>query len=433
MNGFDRHVHIPATASLGHIVESHDIKSSLGPFHILPEYRTIYPNVVIRALGDLYDEYNRAFKPLVDANREWATDYQYCIPDGLPINWVVQIDMVGLPEGFLQTAMHMSMTDVREILRRRIFEIENSVAVYQLLEKFFSRDGRDSFFKMQFRSALAHLREQFGKPIALLAVTDQKYQALRESEFGKNDVEFLSDAEVEELSGFDRLFGPDEFQRHVEENGGRCQYLLYARTSDPVAKLKKPDLAVEHPLLSDPQMRRIIKAHAITFNVDSHDWPIGDVRRINDTKAYMPIMGMAFRITDSADLSSADFLAYLETLDQQEIAAEKVHLRAKPLKGTYGCYGHVRGYLTEGKFRRELRHEMRKRGDYVVQPEMPTPRLINSTDGMEYTFIDRNFFGIVDGTPQFLGGFRNLMPLDSFEAHEARIHGNGSAVYAEIV
>ena len=54
-------------------------------------------------------------------------------------------------------------------------------------------------------------------------------------------------------------------------------------------------------------------------------------------------------------------------------------------------------------------------------------------DGITYTFIDRIFFGKMDGCPEFLGGVRNLVPMDTEEVRRGRIHGNSSAVYAEIV
>ncbi|MEK7083897.1 MAG: hypothetical protein AAB932_01550 [Patescibacteria group bacterium] len=422
----DRPISSPAIAALGNTVERTDIRSSLGPFKVFPHYKITYPEVVIDALGNLYDEYNTAFAPLVVANREWKTDYTYCMPDGVPINWCVQIDMVGLPDAFLQQTAGMSEEAAREILRHEIFEIENSIAMYQLLENFFSRNGQDSFFKTRFRAVLNDLRQRFGRPIALLAVTDEKYHAMMASEFGNGYG--LSDAEILDLSGFDRFFSPGEFRRHVEGNGGECKYLLYARTSDPVSKLRNPGSLVMHPLLGNSEMRRIIKQCAITFNVDNPVWPIGDSQRINDTKEYMRPMRMAFQIATMEGLRSPEFQTYLHT---QGLKPALVKLRCKPAKGTYGCYGHVAGVSIDGK--KALARGLKDWGDYVVQPEMPTPVITNATNGTAYTFIDRNFFGMVDGRPVFLGGVRTLMPMDTTEAREGRIHGNSSTVYAEIV
>lgn len=156
----DRHV---SAAALGRIVERNDIKSSLVPFRTLPNYRTIYPEVVIEAMGHLYREYNRAFAPLAAANREWETDYQYCMEDDVPINWCVQIDMVGLPETLLQELEVVPEENVRDVLRKRIFEIENSIALYQFFENMFSLKGRASFLKTHFRALLDNLRRRFGR------------------------------------------------------------------------------------------------------------------------------------------------------------------------------------------------------------------------------------------------------------------------------
>ena len=452
-----RHIASSAIAELGPVTERRDIKSSLGPFRVLQGYKIRYPAAVIGALGQLYQEFNLAFAPLIMKNREWPPDYQYCFErDGTPINYAVQIDIVGLPQSFLDSAEAMTASEVRELLRGWIFEIENSLAMYQLLQRAFASNSQSSFFDQRFRSALARIRARFGKPLALLAVTDQKHAGMRESEFGNMNGEPLSDGEILELSGFDRLFSPAEFITHIKENEGGCQYLLYARTSDPVAVLRKPGLKVEHPLLSDPTIRRIIKANTLTLNID--DPGMGHDRRINDTKEYMPALGMGFPLCSSnnnlffspelsehlslgnayADFRgnrfSEDFAVYLQSrgIDPKTVEAGEVRLRAKPMRGTYGGYGHLVGCVADSEFRKEVRAGMRQRGDYIIQPEMPTPYLTNTTDGTKYTYIDRVFFSALDGETCFLGGFRTLLPTESSEAKHNRVHGNVDAVMAEI-
>jgi len=424
----DRYASEPAVASLGNVTVRTDIRSSLGPFQTLPGYVTVYPDVVVRALMNLYDEYNHTFTSLVEANREWNTDYRYCLGDS-PVNWCVQIDMVGLPETFLEEVSSMPEGIVREILRKGIFEIENSIAMYQLLENLFPQDGRDSFFKTRFRLFLDGIRRQFGRPIALLAVTRQKYDGMLEAEFGKRMRGCLTEMEVGELSGFDRFFDPYEFRSYLAANSGRCDYLLYVRASDPINKLQYPSSLVEHPLLSDGETRRVIKENAITFNIDNPGWSTGDFRRINDTKEYMPPMGMAFLIKEMADLLSPEFETFLRA--QGYAKPKAAMLRCKPAKGTYGCYGHAAGIMRDGS--KALARGLRQWGDYVVQPEMVMPVITNTDDGVIYTFIDRVFIGTVEGRVEFLGGVRNLMPADTEEARKGRIHGNSSAVYAEIV
>lgn len=414
---------------LGPVVTRTDIRSSLSPFHHFPEYKVSYPQVVIEALLDIYREYNTAFTPLVEANREWATDYQHSLQAGVPINWSVQIDMIGLTDDFLTKSNHLQFEAVRESLLRSIFEIENSVAMYQLLERLFEQD-KYSQFKFGWRAVLNSIRKMYTKPIALLAVTQQKYDAMATSEFGFSAGEIVPDQIVRSLSGFDTFWGPDQFLQHLQTNNGHCGHLLYVRSSDPVSKLRKPNSAVDHPLLSDPLIRQIIKANALTFNVDDPEMTYE--RRINDSKGYMPHMGLGFQIQTHDALSTQEFERYLQSvgLDMHPYT----ELRAKPLKASYGCYGHVRGKLSDKKFLSEVRRNIQLRGGYIIQPERQTPIVHNSTDPHgAYTYIDRNFIGLVNGKPQFIGGFRNHMPLHTVEAKEGRIHGNHEAVWAEIL
>lgn len=432
----DQNIEARDISSLGAVSLREDIKSTLGPFQIYPEYKTTYPQVVTQALENLYAEYNQAFRRLVSTNREWDTDYQYCLaPDGTPINSFVQIDMVGLPAGFLEKAATLREENVREALRGRIFEIENSIAMYSLLEYFFSNGTQDTLFKKRFRAGLDDIRQKYGRPIALLAVTDQKYQAMRETEFGKRDSEPLTDDEVREYSGFDKFFSPKEFRRHIEENDGQSDYLLYVRSSDPVAKMKRPDLVIDEQLLADDNLRRIIKANALTFNIDNPNLPVGDSRRINDTKEYLGAMGMAFTVYYGEDLTSPEFSSYLRSqgVDSTQVESGERLLRAKPMKGTYGGYGHFRGTLRDARFRRDLRDALLKRGSYVVQPELQNPTITNKDDGRSYMYIDRVFFRSDGQNYQFMGGERTLMPIDSIEAQNNRVHGNSSSVYAEII
>ena len=426
----------PENKSLGHIAIKEDILSSDGPFHYFPEYRIQYPEIVVQALGQLFAEYNFDFTQLVEANREWTTDYQYCLtgPGGSPVNYFVQIDMIGLPDGYLQTAANLDQDLVREDLRKRIFEIENSVAMYQLLEKMFSREGQPSNFDLRFRQGLEDLRQLHKRPIALLAVTKEKYRLMKGSEFGKQAGDPLIDEEVASMSGFDKFFGPDEFEAYLRQNGGECDYLLYVRSSEPVLKLRNPGIAVAQPLLRNPDLRRVIKANAITFNIDNPDLPLGSPRLMNDTKAYLLPMGMAYPVYSFRDFKSPKLAEFLKSRgeDTALIESGQAVVRAKPMQSSYGCYGHLRGKLADGEFRQRLIRELRRRGPYVIQPEMDSTIIINDTDGKEYTYIDRNFLSFTNGVPRFLGGERTLMLINSPEAERGRIHGNESSITAEI-
>lgn len=448
---FESFIRDPQRVHLGDLSQRHDIPSTKSPFTFATEYKAAYPETIKTALGKIYSEYNRAFIPLVDANREWSSDYQYCMTgiNSTPVNYFVQIDMVGLPDNYLAATRNLPSEKMQQTLKKRIFEIENSLAMYGLMRGIFKSGERESAFKNNFDYALDSLRNRYHMPIALLAVTEQKHQAMRETEFGKQVNEALTDDEVKQISGFDKLFGPADFIKYLEQNNGECNYLLYARTSDPVDKLKKPGTIVENPLLENDEYRRIIKANAITLNIDNPKWEAGSPRRINDTKAYLPIMGMAHQINTPEDAWRATVVKNGQppviTLDDQlehylssqgiteaKLKSGQDLLRAKPMQASYGCYGHISVRLDNGKHRQEVRKGLKERGPYLIQPEMQTPVMINITDGQTYTYIDRNFYSIDGENLVFMGGFRSLMPLTSQEAQQKRVHGNSDTVWAEI-
>jgi len=430
------------------------VSSSIEAIQTAPHYITQYPESVIHALSELYREYNQSFKDIVSKNKEGNADYQYTFPEGdVPKNYFVQIDMQGLSSAFLQQAETASPAEVKEAIRGSIFEIENSIAAYQVLENVFAVDG-NSLFRMKFRRGLDDLRREFQKPIALLAVTEEKYQGMKSFEFGKAPHEPITPEEVSALSGFDALLGPEQLRAHLKENNGEYQYLLYVRASEPISRLKNPKEREPVSLLTDPALRALIKANSITLNVDAPDMAAD--KRINDTKAYLSPMRMAFQVRTMGDLFSEEALSrqergkpiqelgiaalaplFREYLEGRGISPEEAingatRLRAKPLQGTYGCYGHTRGTLYDREFRRELRIGLRDRGDYVVQPELTTPIIHDTGSGTEYTYIDRNFFSFTGDAPVFLGGVRTLISTASQEAKKGRIHGNSSAIYAQI-
>lgn len=426
----------PIVARLGPKNLQEKIKTTIGPFQYLPAYKINYLEVITTALADLYAEYNQAFSTLIEENREWNTDYQYCMtgPSGSPVNHFVQIDMVGLPDEYLHAVNTFDSEKVREDLRGTIFEIENSLAIYQILAGIFSDNEGESFFGKRYRESLDALRQKHNMPIALVALTEQKYQAMREIEFGKQPGELLTNEEVLSLSGFDTFFGPDELVKHFNQTEGKSEYLLYVRASDPLNKLRDPNLVINNPILANANLRRIIKTYAITMNIDNPEWPLQSSARINDTKAYLPLMRMAHPIYADDDLQSSNLRNFLRSDElSRSIKSEKIIVRAKPMKASYGCYGHERGPLENSEFRRRVRKNLRMRGPYIIQPEKPTPTIINATDGNEYTYIDRNFFYTDGSIFKFLGGFRLMMLTSSTEAERGKIHNTGSTVWAEIV
>jgi hypothetical protein len=431
-----------------------DVHSSLAPFWRFPHNKIVYPPIIKSALGLLFQEYNSAFQGLVAANQEGVDDYRFARSSkGRFINRWVQIDMGSLSSGFLNEVRHLSDRDasavsqVADRLRRVIFEFENSIAMYQLLCKIFPGGS----FAPEFRSSLDQLREQSGRPVALLAVTEEKYQAMLQAEFGASPEAGVSNAVVRERTGFDAFWGPQQFLDHLDANGD-CRYTLFARTSHPTRKLANPSVEVLQPLLGDPELRRIIKRNAITFNIDGPG-----VGLINDTKAYQPAMGMGYAAEEISDVITqqcldftkkgrafADFTgerahpamkSYLERhygIDPGAVETGLVSLRAKPMYTSYGCYGHVSGGLNDKAFRHELLRGIRQRGHYVLQPELPASYVTDSASGRRYQCIDRIFMSCVDEVPAFMSGFRSYMPCDTVEAMRGRVHGSRDTAYGLI-
>jgi hypothetical protein len=416
----------PQRQELEPLVEAVGIQSSLPPFR-KTHLQTTYPQSVVQALQQLVVEYNDVLQ-VPRGGREWRTDYQYCEPAA----FAVQIDMVGLPNTLLEYLATMPVEEVRETLRQVIFEIDSSVAMYQLLERIFAQPRQDSNFKRGWRMALENLRSRYRKPIALLAVTDEKYDSMLETEFGMNRSNPPTASMVRAMTGFDAFFGPEEFHRLVKDNGGDCPYLLFVRASEPVSKLRKPGQVIDHPLLGDSEMRRAIRANTVTLNVDTpgsspETW-------VNDTKAYMPGMGLGYLIRDPEDLNSRQLDAFFwgRGIDPPDVHNGRVIVHAKPVAASYGAYGHVRGAVTDTKFRSELRRNFSKRpGGYIIQPELAIP-VVHSRK-MSAGYIDRIFMGYIQGKPWMLGGFRNYMPTDSAEYKAGRLHGSGEAFWGEIL
>jgi hypothetical protein len=419
----------PMAEDLGPFHTAPNIQSSLGPFRALTN-RIRYPEVVVQALIQLYQEYNHAFKGLVQSGMEWPTDYRYCNP----ANFVVQMDMVALPQPLLDELAHRPFPEVVEFLRLRLFEIENSVAMYQLLERICYPDEQSSFLKPRWRATLDGVRHRTGLPIALLAVTDEKYWAMAASEFGMPEGVRPTADQVRELSGFDAFYGPDEFMQLVAARGEDIGTLLYVRASDPPAKLRKPGLVVEHPLLANPDYRRIIRAHTVTVNIDN---PAGDRSYwINDAKSYAPEIGLGYAISTWDDLLEPAFGEYLalHNIELTSVHEGQVMLRGKPLVASYGAYGHVRGLMTARSFRTDLRLGLRQRpGGYLIQPEMTVPVILNTATGIEAGAIDRVWVGLIGNDPGMLGAFRNYMPTNTVEFQRGRIHGNDGAFWSAIV
>lgn len=412
-----------------------ETRSSLSPTKSFPGIRVKYPMVLENALKTLFDEYNQVFSSLVGANIEWEKDYQYCFVNSMPVNYIAQIDMCGISNYELSLINDFDLDTAVSFLRNRIFEIENSWALYQILGSVCSTAERTSFYRVQTRRMLDEIRARFKRPIALLALTQEKYESVKACEFGRGQGEVLTSKEVFELSGFDNLFGPNDFLDHLKGSSYSCEYLLFVRASDPIEKLRKPETVVAQPLLSVPKIRKIIKENSITLNIDNPDWGRFDSRRLNDTKRYLSDMQMGFSVFSYEDIQADSFDAYLRRQGSSiaQAMSTGTKIRAKPLQGTFGCYGHIRGFLSDKDFRHDLKKNIRKRGPYVLQVEQTPPIVVNLFNNVEYAFIDRVFVGKIGDKTEWFGGHREFLPCSSHEVKSGRLHGNAQAVTAEIL
>jgi hypothetical protein len=414
------------------------IKSSLSPFKVAKDYIVEYPESVKVALGEIVEEYNKVFDQIVPLNMEWPEDYQFArLSNGCFFNFAVQIDMQGLDDEFLEWSKNASIEEVKESLRRKICEIENSIAMYQMLSFIFSDSGEDHFAS-GWRKALNEFREKTGKSVVLLAVTQEKYEGMLASEFGG----YIEDKkEIYKLSGFDDFWGPEEFLKNKE----REDVIYFVRSSQPVSWQRNPRIKVDHPILMFPQLRRIIKAKSITFNIDDPAWyenlnGLHYAKIINDTKEYLIKMRLCFPVNYYEDLvydnskltkNFERFLLECNVNPEEVIKGERL-IRVKPLKLFYGGYGHLRGKILDKEFRQKLKRESNLRGPYICQLEIEMPK-IKDANGGDHAYIDRIFYAYLNENPVFIGGFRNLMPTNSVEFKKGRIHGNSEAVWAKII
>jgi hypothetical protein len=144
---------------IGPVTIRTDIQSSEGPYPFAPEYITTYPENVLQGFASVIAEYNTAFAPLVAANTEWSTDYQYTIgPNGLPLNRWIQVDMASFFQDELAYATNLSVEEAAELVKGRIFEVENNLASYQECLYIFGRNGQPSQFETEFRTSLEEVR-----------------------------------------------------------------------------------------------------------------------------------------------------------------------------------------------------------------------------------------------------------------------------------
>ena len=136
------------------ILTDDGISSSLSPFKMTDNVKPLSA-VAERKLTEIYRRYNEVFIDLYTANRECEDDYRFNFESSGPINHIVQIDTNGGSSNL-----------------KSIFEIDNSIAMYQMLSKI------NPIFYIEWRRLLMYLNQKTGKPIALAAVTQGKYREM---------------------------------------------------------------------------------------------------------------------------------------------------------------------------------------------------------------------------------------------------------------
>jgi spermidine synthase len=69
-------------------------------------------------------------------------------------------------------------------------------------------------------------------------------------------------------------------------------------------------------------------------------------------------------------------------------------IRAKPADGSYGCYGHIRGFIHDREFRNLLRKGLKERGFYILQVEQAPFVVTDLNTQNQYNVIHRIFISL---------------------------------------
>ncbi len=430
----------------------------------------IYPLEVVKALEIILQDYSQAFDEVVRL-RQGNDGYQPACFNGVYRNFGYQIDMVGLSLEELEKFTGADPQEIAQILRTRIFEIENSLAMYNLMSGIFSKTrdySHESFFGTNLDSAIKTWEIYYGKPLVLSTTTEGKFRAMLLSEFGLENSSSLTPELVRERTGFSDFLSPEDLQRLIKQSN-IDNYILYMRTSYPTFFLKNPNQKVEIPLLEEGHLVQTIRRRAITFNVDDNReamWMFENLSNVrfgydpdcgifiitndgttflpqilNDTKEPLIRMGLVHPLTSPDELFNCEEYRDKGGKKRTRISLNPeiinnlrtTRLRAKPAWLHYGGYGHVGGDFESDETRHELRRQMKKRGMYVLQPELP-PYVFSHNDNL-YSAIHRIFFAY-DPTKKvykFVGGLFNALAIDSSEVKRGRIHGNRDAVWGQII
>ncbi len=403
-----------------------------------------YPENVKIALGDIYNEYIEEYQRLVKLS--WNS-----YPKSLNKRWkiiipFIQIDMVYLPESFLEAIKNCNPWFIKEVIKPFIFEIESSVAYYELLSKIWTRiwiknSDNQWWFANWFHELLDNIRSNTWKKISLLVTSKSKYKSIKEFEFWIAASDILNDADVREKSGFDSIIWPDEFINYFRRKVSDT--LFYVRSSTDASELKSWSMEGTDNLIDNEEYRTFIRSYSITTNIDEP----GSAFPINDTKKYMKNMGLWFLFDSIESIISEEAIDYIKQwkdfskftgrfytkelekylfaiwVDESMIKKGEITFRCKPVEWSYGAYGHVRLKIQDAKSRRKLRDSMIWKWQYILQVEHLAPLLVNTSNGKEYRWIDRIFMSMDrDGRIKFMQWFTNIIPADNDEAKKNNIH-----------
>lgn len=430
-----------------------------------------YPDAVKSALASIFHDFNSATSHLMTEHVQSDGDYRHINGENGFFHTAVQIDMTALPPEFLQIADKLDPSIVKRVIKEAIYEMEPFLAREMFLRKISDRWGTP--FTSTFDHVLNNIRDKTGKPIWMVASTNSKLDNIVLEEYA-------GDARNIREAGYDGILAPDEFVQILRDNGYESPAALVMRTSLSAAILKGEAQREYNPIFDDHQIRAAIRASSLTINVDN---PLSG-RRMNDTKAALPLMGMGFSIgdithfinpvviasvenrfglkwkdiiitqKDNAGLNNKvtgyvsqlakenpdiilteDFAFYLidNGYDPKTIVLGQQELRAKPEEGFYGSIMHTSFKPTSLGSLRTLYNGLGTVGNLVIQPERPRIHLLNTDNGSMYHSIHRNFL-VTDGKNYyFAGGFNSLMPTDAPEYKKRRNHGNSNTRWGAIV
>lgn len=425
LNQLNTLVENPIEMDLGPTDTRYDIPSKLGPFMVKNHYCVDMPVNVTKALLEITREYNTAFSRVVEQNLEIPDAYQYAFDKETSeyINLVFQIDMRALPIDFLITLDNYEIPVIKEVLKRSVFEFEDSLAMLNLLRMQFETNGV-SHFKDGLDRTFNSLRSTHCKGLALLATTQEKLDSILACELGVEHLSEVNDQTVRQVLGYDKLIGPEEYLKMLTTNSAN-DYLLYVRSSSPVANLRDPKIEVLPTILDDKSIRHEILRNCVTLNLGV----------LNDTKIAMLNMGLG------VEISSENLNQVLDNREINQLCAEyglnleDPRLRLKPRDGVFGCYGHHTMNISDlagGKRRRKLNKDLNQRGEYVVQPELPSTQI--SSNGETLNAIHRNFVGYNMQNHQYeaIEGVLAMMPANP-KARITTVHGSSSSSYSPVI